>query len=683
MAVSIAQYVDLLFKKLQGVAKTANATVKGASNESIASPAFIRGDVVWTQADQIGNVAQPIANIANARTGTNAVECTGDTTVPPIGSVRPTWLTNVPYWISQEFGSTWLPKVYVGPTGAANIEASGTQIFAAGIGGAGEYYFDTQAGVLNFIGETIPTVLTAGNVVYISGYVYSGLLGVTNLPDIQVTGNISATGNIDANIFNGNTAYFGNVDVTGNVDAADFSATGNITATGNIQGGNLISDGAVIGNVDISGNLTVANLTVQEYFVGNIVSISNTVSVTGNVTAGNLVSNALVSGANVQVTSLTANRVVYVGTDDYLVNSANFSFDGANANIQGQLIVDSFTIDATTILSNANITIQSSSNSNIDITPDGTGVVNINNIAIADNTISSTVGNIVLDPTEDIVIPDQLANAVLYSGPVSDVATTANLTFDGSDLVLLGSANIDNVRIDATNISSDANLGIATSNNGNLVFTVDGTGIASFVSTTSLTIPTGNTAQRPGSPETGAIRFNTAITQVEVWDGAQWEVVGSDFVSITNQTINGDGSTDTFVLDESTTEAAIIVATNGVVQQPSVAYTVTGNSITFAEPPQISDTVDIRFTAAVTYVNAITNLSGNAEITVTTQGVANIATCDSLQLPTYSVAQAANISGPSAGQIIYVSNGDSGNPCLAVYSAGAWKRVALGANIST
>ena len=524
MAVSIAQYVDLLFKKLQGVAKTANATVKGASNESIASPAFIRGDVVWTEADQIGNIAQPIATIANALTGTNAVECIGDTTVPPIGGVRPTWLSNVPYWISQEFGATWLPKVYVGPSGAANIEASGTQIFAAGISGAGEYYFDTQAGVLNFIGETIPTVLTAGNVVYISGYVYSGLLGVTNLPDIQITGNISATGNVDANIFNGNTAYFGNVDVTGNVDSGGFSTTGNITATGNIQGGNIISNGAVIGNVNISGNLTVANLTVQEYFVGNIVTSSNTVSVVGNVTAGNLLSNTLIS---------------------------------------------------------------------------------------------------------------------------------------------------------------DTNLDVVTSNDGNLVFTVDGNGIASFVSTTSLTIPVGNTAQRPATPETGAIRFNTGLTQVEVWDGAQWEVVGSDFVSITNQTINGDGFTNTFTLDESTTAAAIIVATNGVVQQPGVAYTVTGNLITFAEAPQISDAIDVRFTAAVTYVNAITNTSGNAEITVSDPGVANIATCDSLQLPSYTVASSANIATPAAGQIIYVSNGDSGNPCLAVYSGGAWKRVALGANISS
>jgi hypothetical protein len=182
MAVSIAQYVDLLFKKLQGVAKTANSTVKGASNESIASPAFLRGDIVWMQSNQITSSAHAIANIANARTGANSVQCTADNTVPPIGGIAPTWLTNVTYWVPQEFGSTWLPKVFVGPPSAANIESTGTQIFASGIGGVGEYYFDTQAGVLNFIGETIPSVLTSGNVVYVSGYQYVGALGVNNQP---------------------------------------------------------------------------------------------------------------------------------------------------------------------------------------------------------------------------------------------------------------------------------------------------------------------------------------------------------------------------------------------------------------------------------------------------------------------------------------------------------------------
>ena len=163
MAVSIAQYVDLLFKKLQGVAKTANSISKGASNESIASPAFIRGDVVWMEADQITAIAGAISSISNARINGTSVECVADITVSPVGGIRPTWLSNVQYWIPQEFGPTWLPKVFLAPTGEANVQATGTQIFSAGIGGVGEYFFDTQAGVLNFIGETIPSVLTAGN----------------------------------------------------------------------------------------------------------------------------------------------------------------------------------------------------------------------------------------------------------------------------------------------------------------------------------------------------------------------------------------------------------------------------------------------------------------------------------------------------------------------------------------
>jgi hypothetical protein len=240
MAISIAQYVDLLFKKLQGVAKTANATTKGASNESIASPAFLRGDIVWMQADQITSTAGSIANIANARTGANSVQCTADTTVPPIGGVRPTWLSNVEYWIPQEFGATWLPKIYVGPASAANIEATGTQIFSAGIGGTGEYYFDTQAGVLNFIGETIPSVLTAGNVVYVSGYEYIGDLGVQNIPD-------------NANI--------GNLQIS-NTTITTTLATGNITlsATGNT----FVQVGGTYGLVIPSGT------TAQRLSTGNV-----------------------------------------------------------------------------------------------------------------------------------------------------------------------------------------------------------------------------------------------------------------------------------------------------------------------------------------------------------------------------------------------------------------------------
>jgi hypothetical protein len=255
MAVSIAQYVDLLFKKLQGVAKTANSTVKSASNESIASPAFLRGDIIWMESNQIPATAQAVSGIANARINSNSVQCIADTTVPPIGGIYPTWLSNVPYWIPQEMGATWLPKVFVGPASAANIQATGTQIFAAGIGGVGEYYFDTQAGVLNFIGETIPTVLTAGNVVYISGYEYIGAIGVTNQPgnvsigNLQISNTTITTDGTVANIV---------IQPTGNGIVSIDTTTGLILPVGNTaQRPNPASEGTMRFNSD--------NLRVEVY----------------------------------------------------------------------------------------------------------------------------------------------------------------------------------------------------------------------------------------------------------------------------------------------------------------------------------------------------------------------------------------------------------------------------------
>jgi hypothetical protein len=360
MAISIAQYVDLLFKKLQGVAKTANATTKSASNESIASPAFLRGDVVWMQADQITATAGAIAGIANARVNSNSVQCIADTTVPPIGGIRPTWLSNVPYWIPQEFGPTWLPKVYVGPASAANIQATGTQIFSAGIGGVGEYYFDTQAGVLNFIGETIPTVLTSGNVVYISGYEYVGAIGVTNNP----------------------------------------------------------------GNVTI-GNLTVANTTVST--------------------------------------------------------------------------------------------------------------------ALAD---------------------------------------------------------------------------------GNITLTATGNGLVAVTGVSGLTIPSGNTNQRPTSPATGTVRFNTLTQNLETYTGNSWAAAssGGNSFTITNQTIIPDGSSLSYTLNQAATSSSVLLTINGVNQTPDMDYSIVGNTLTMSTVPEDSDWIQVRFLSGISTTTTITNSAGNAVVSVSNSG---------------------------------------------------------------
>ena len=341
MSISTAQYIDLLFKKLQGVAKTATATQKSASNESIASPALLRGDIVWTQADQIPGTAQVVANVTQGYLTTSRIECTADNTVPTIGGIYPTWLTNLQYWIPQEFGSTWPVKVYVDTAGAANPTVTGTQIFAPGISGVGEFFFDTQAGVLNFIGETIPSTLTAGKSIFITGYRYVGQLGVTNLPsanigNIQITGNTIATLNANGDLVfdpngSGSVRILANTSVTGNITASGF-----VSAAGNVIGGNIITVGMISSAGNVYGNAILSDF----YYYANGTPVPPGITYTANT--------APPTTPAPKVTDQwydTANDVLYQyiddGTSDYWVDTTSPAFAGgvvANVAISGTLV---------------------------------------------------------------------------------------------------------------------------------------------------------------------------------------------------------------------------------------------------------------------------------------------------------------------------------------------------------
>lgn len=252
MSVSISQYIDLLVKKIEGVAKTDSAANKSPSNESIPSPLLNRGDTCWTQANLIPPTAAAVADIVQEYTGTNAIECVPDTTTVTIGGVYPTWLTNLTDWIPQEFGATYFIKIYVDSPGAVNPQLTGTQIFDAGTGGTGEWFFDYQAGLLNFIGQTIPASLTGSKVIYVVGYRYIGLLGVQNLGNINV-GNIFSDGYYFANGQPFGSDY-GNANVAAFLASGnlyDVLTSGNISTTGNVTGNNLI--------IESTGNLWIGN----------------------------------------------------------------------------------------------------------------------------------------------------------------------------------------------------------------------------------------------------------------------------------------------------------------------------------------------------------------------------------------------------------------------------------------
>ena len=115
MAINESQKVDWLWKKLgYGVAKTDVNSVKAATNESIASPLLIRGDIIWQDAASIPT-NKPAATTTvvgiydDSGFGTATVETTQDATATP----NRTWKTNQDDWISSEFGSTYQVKVYL------------------------------------------------------------------------------------------------------------------------------------------------------------------------------------------------------------------------------------------------------------------------------------------------------------------------------------------------------------------------------------------------------------------------------------------------------------------------------------------------------------------------------------------------------------------------------------------
>ncbi|NBP57463.1 hypothetical protein EBU71_13185 [bacterium] len=188
MAVSLDTKVDLLLKKLSGVSKTDTGANKSPSNESIPSPSLNRGDTQWLNSYLIPATANSTLGTVESYFQNNRVQCTPDTTSQRVNNVYPTWKTGLTDWIPPEFDSvnivnTYRVKVFYGNPNLTDPQASGgTQIFADGSLGQGEWFFDYQSGVLNFFGNTpIPSGMTSSHVIYILGWRYVGPKGFNSV----------------------------------------------------------------------------------------------------------------------------------------------------------------------------------------------------------------------------------------------------------------------------------------------------------------------------------------------------------------------------------------------------------------------------------------------------------------------------------------------------------------------
>ena len=144
-------------------------------------------------------------------------------------------------------------------------------------------------------------------------------------------------------------------------------------------------------------------------------------------------------------------------------------------------------------------------------------------------------------------------------------------------------------------------------------------------STDSFLMPVGDTGQRPDSPVSGMLRFNSFAGDIEFYDGTQWyqPKSGAGTTLVTDDQFSGDGSTVEYTMTRGATTNGTFVTLNGVMQHPSVAYnSFTANSkIVFTEAPAVGDAIDIRSVTLTTEIVGLSSPLGYVSLATENSGV--------------------------------------------------------------
>lgn len=452
--------------------------------------------------------------------------------------------------------------------------------------------------------------------------------------NISVGGGINISGNISVNNLTANT-YTGNI-ITANqpfiTTLSNISLT-SLTASGNISANWLASNSASITN--IYGTIQTAN---QPFItnLGNInvtsITIGGNVSITGNTNGGTINANLIYENGFRVLTSNT--NVIITGDATSSGNVSNVRLTLANTGVTAGTYGAATVVPTIVVDSKGRIT----SASNVTLTKVG-------NVTVNDTTLTTT-GNITLRPSSNIVdvgnsrianvaAPTANTDAVNLTYLNSALSAAANLLTAGDSVVRLtdtGTANLstvlDNTLTSVSTSSATTFYHAVTAGqltiNGNTISSTANirldtpSGIVQILGTDAVGLPAGGTGDRPGSALVGYTRFNTDTSAIETWDGNAWTSPGVQ--TITSETINPDGVSNTFALSSNVNSAyGVLVSINGTLQQPVTAYDVVGNQISFTEIPQNSDVIEIRTIAAGVTVSALQY--GATEVQLTTGNV--------------------------------------------------------------
>ena len=460
---------------------------------------------------------------------------------------------------------------------------------------AGAFTTLSASGYTNLAGNISSPVVNAGAL---------NATGTTTLAATNVSGFLNSSGNISAAILNGGAINStGLINTTGNVSGAVVNA-GALNATGTTTLAAVNGSGFV----NLSGNISAAIMNTGALNVSGITTQTGFLNAAANISASGMNTGALnVSGITTQTGFLNA--------------AGNIS---------------AVQVNAKTLTATGNIIGGQSSFASINSTPVGNATASSG----AFTTLASSGLTTFTNATDATTLS---AASVIASG---GLAVTAN-TVLGRGLVVNSTGAAGNLHVRGAGVSNslvyvdfEKNAMVVGGANLNVQSGV----VAKFNSTGAIQVPVGTNAQRPGASGNadvaGLVRFNTASSALEFYDGSSWTVAGSEFTVIASQTFAGNGIATGYTMAASSTTAATIVAINGIVQIPTTAYAVSGVTLTFTEAPAPGDVIDTRRLTTTSSVTSLSSADGYAVVDLATAPYANISTGTSSAITRLSLSGA-------------------------------------------
>jgi hypothetical protein len=359
--------------------------------------------------------------------------------------------------------------------------------------------------------------------------------------------------------------------------------------------------------------LTATASTATNFATGNAQITGG--AITGTPVSGSTVGATVLTTANAQITGGSVTGLTTLGAATGTVTNLSSS----NATITGGAITGTSISGA----AGAFTTLDASGAVNFTSTTESTAVGNGAVVIAGGTSVAKNLnvgGNVTVAANATVSGTSTLVGAVTANNGATINSTQAA----GSDFVAMGVNSNTLIWAHASTTYDQVLVG-----NSAIVGDLVPGAVMQFNTTDSILLPVGTSAQRPSSEGfsdvAGMIRFNSTMGAVEYYSGPSgWKQLTSQFTIIADEQFSGDGSTTIYTLTSPQTTSSCIVSINGVVQLPTVAYSIGGagnDVLTFTEAPALGDVIDVRTLITTSQVTTLESATGFNSIKLTNSNV--------------------------------------------------------------